>query len=276
MNRPPAAPLLRTESLSVSIGSVRIVDGLDLALGPGHSLGVLGPNGIGKTTLLLTLAGVRAPDSGSVRIDGRPIAGMPRRAVARRLGMLTQNTRFAFDATCLEVALSGRHPHLAALARESEADLRRAHDALAAVDLDGRQQRSCEQLSGGEARRLALATLLTQDPDIALLDEPTNHLDPAHAIAVLDLLWRRLRDKPRTQVMAIHDINLVTCYCSDVLMLMGDGRWELGPTREMLTEHRLSILFGCPIRAVHDGLQTVFAIAGGGEANAAGGPAASG
>lgn len=255
-------PILECTNLCVSIGAVEVVDGLALELRAGQSLGVLGPNGIGKTTLLLTLAGVRAPDSGTVRLDGVDIAMMPRRAAAQRLGMLTQNTRFAFDATCLEVALSGRHPHLAPLARESEADRGLALKALAAVDLAGRQRRSCERLSGGEARRLALATLLTQDPAIALLDEPTNHLDPAHAIAVLDLLWSRLHQQSRAQIMAIHDINLVTCYCTDVLMLMGDGRWELGPTGELLTEQRLSALFGCPIRAIGDGRQTVFAIAG--------------
>ena len=256
-----APPLLEARALSVSIGSVSVVEDLDLRLESGMSVGILGPNGIGKSTLLLVLAGIRKPERGVVRLDGTPLAAMDRRQVARKLGMLTQNTRFAFDASCLEVALSGRHPHLGALARESAADDQRARDALKAVDLAGLTDRSCRALSGGEQRRLALARVLTQDPEVLLLDEPTNHLDPAHQVAVLDHLWHRNRDQAGAQLMAIHDINLATCYCDHVLLLNGRGRWALGPSVEMLTEERLGTLFGCPIRRISDGRQTVFAVA---------------
>jgi len=255
-------PLLEAEKLSVSIGRVRVVDDLDLKLERGLSVGILGPNGIGKSTLLLVLAGIRKPERGVVRLDGTPLAEMDRRRAARTLGMLTQNTRFAFDASCLEVALSGRHPHLGALARESAADYQRAKDALNAVDLAGLTDRSCRALSGGEQRRLALARVLTQDPDVLLLDEPTNHLDPAHQVAVLDHLWHRNRRTRGAQLMAIHDLNLATCYCDRVLLLHGEGRWALGRSAEMLTEQRLGALFGCPIRRISDGKQTVFAVAG--------------
>jgi iron complex transport system ATP-binding protein len=253
--------LIECSGLSVSIGGRRVVDRLDLSLAAGQSLGVLGPNGAGKTTLLLTLAGVRAPESGSLRLAGRDMASLPRRDVARRLGMMTQNTRFAFDATVLEIALTGRHPHLGTLGRESAGDVEAAHRALAEVGLAGLDERSCQALSGGEQRRLALSVALAQDPDVLLLDEPTNHLDPAHQVAILDGLWRRLHARHGLQIMALHDINLATCYCTDVLMLDGHGQWALGATSEMLTAERLSALFGCPIRAVSDGAQTVFAVA---------------
>lgn len=254
--------LLETESLDVRIGNTKVVSGLDLRVPPGGSIGILGPNGVGKTTLLLTLAGIRHPAAGEVRLHGQPLARQSRREVARTLGMLTQNTRFAFEASCLDIVLSGRHPHLGALANEGPADHDIAQQALATAGLTDKAQRSCLQLSGGEQRRLALARVLAQQPDVLLADEPTNHLDPAHQVAVLDALWRRLHQQPRAQLLALHDINLATCYCSEVLMLFGQGRFELGPTAEMLTEHRLSRLFGCPIRAVSDGRQTVFATAG--------------
>lgn len=256
------SPLLDTRSLDVSIGSVEVVSGLTLQLCPGQSIGILGPNGVGKTTLLLTLAGVRAPRSGGVRLGSRPIRRTPRRRVAQALGMLTQNTRFAFDATCLEIALSGRHPHLGLLATEGDADQRMAERALAGVGLDALARRSCLQLSGGEQRRLALARVLAQDPVVLLADEPTNHLDPAHQVAILDHLWQRLHRRRGGQILALHDINLATCYCTDVLMLFGKGRFEFGPTESMLTEHRLSRLYSCPIRSVSNGRQTVFAVSG--------------
>lgn len=257
-----SAPILECRDLRVSIGGQRIVESFDLKLDSGQSIAILGPNGAGKTTLLLTLAGVRAADSGKLYLHASEMLRMRRKNVARQLGMLTQNTRFAFDARVLQVALSGRHPHIGTLGRESARDFELARRALEAVELVDLAERSCRELSGGEQRRLALATVLAQDPAVLLLDEPTNHLDPAHQVAVLDYLWRRLHQGKRAQILALHDVNLATCYCTDVLMLFGQGRWEYGPTAEMLTEHRLSRLFGCPIRAVRDGRQTVFAVAG--------------
>jgi iron complex transport system ATP-binding protein len=253
---------LAVKGLGVTIGNLRRIDDLTLAFEAGHSWGILGPNGAGKTTLLRTLAGLHPPSAGRIELDGQALDRLPRRAVARSLGMLTQNTRFAFDATGLEIALTGRHPHRTSWGGEQADDVERARAALKAVGLEALSERSCMQLSGGEQRRLALAVVLTQDPDVLLLDEPTNHLDPAVQVAVLDHLWRRVHGPGRTQIMALHDVNLATCYCSHVLLLFGDGRWRAGPSGELLTETHLSELFGCPIRAVSDGRQTVFAVAG--------------
>src|SRR6056297_2401460 len=261
-NAEPEKPILECRDLHVSIGGQQIVESLDMRVASGQSIGILGPNGVGKTTLLLALAGVREKDSGAVSLDGRDMAGLSRREIARGLGMLTQNTRFAFDANALEVALSGRHPHIGALGRESAADVDVARRALDEAGLTGLVRRSCRELSGGEQRRLALAVVLAQDPEALLLDEPTNHLDPARQVDILDRLWLRVHEQRRCQVIALHDVNLATCYCTDVLMLFGDGRWEYGPTTRMLTAERLSRLFECEIRAISDQRQTVFAVAG--------------
>ena len=261
-NAEPEKPILECRDLHVSIGGQRIVESLDMRVASGQSIGILGPNGVGKTTLLLALAGVREKDSGAVSLDGQDMDALSRREIARELGMLTQNTRFAFDASALEVALSGRHPHIGALGRESARDIGAARQALEDVDLKSLAGRSCRELSGGEQRRLALAVVLAQDPAVVLLDEPTNHLDPARQVAILDRLWLRVHQQRRCQVIALHDVNLATCYCTDVLMLFGDGRWEFGSTVEMLNAERLSRLFGCEIRAISDQHQTVFAVAG--------------
>ena len=253
---------LRVEALDVSIGNVRVVNDLNLEFGPGQSWGVLGPNGVGKTTLLLTMAGVRPANRGQIWLDQQLLTALPRKSIAQRLGMLTQNTRFAFDARCIEIALSGRHPHLSAWARETETDRSLARAALKQVDLAAMQDRSCFALSGGEQRRLALAIVLAQNPDVMLLDEPTNHLDPAHQVDILNRLWTRIQTSDKTQIIALHDINLATCYCTHVLMLFGDGQWQAGPTETLLNAAQLSRLFGCRIRAVRDDNQTVFAIAG--------------
>jgi len=255
------APLI-IEDMDVRIGRVQVVRDFNLAMGAGEFWGLLGPNGVGKTTLLKSLAGVHPADKGGIRLAGRPLAELPRRAVARKLGMLPQHTHYAFDASCLETALVGRHPHIRAWARESGRDRELAREALADLGMLELAGRSCMDLSGGESRRLALATLLVQDPAVMLLDEPTNHLDPANQVTILNVLERRVHEQAKTAVMALHEVNLATCYCSHVLLLYGNGEWDAGPTADLLTADNLSRLYRCRVRLVDDGSQRVFAVAG--------------
>ena len=125
-----------------------------------------------------------------------------------------------------------------------------ARSALAAVSLAGLETRSSATLSGGERRRLALATLLVQDPQLFLLDEPVNHLDVQHQIAALDLLTRLTREKSKTLLMVLHDVNLAARYCDFLLLLFGEGETLQGPARELLTEVNLQRLYNHPLRRV--------------------------
>lgn len=256
------SPPLVIEDLEVRIGRVEVVRDCNLAVGEGQFWGLLGPNGIGKTTLLKTLAGLHPPQRGGIRLAGRRLDEQPRRAIARRLGMLPQHTHYAFDASCLETALVGRHPHIGAFTRESARDRDLASEALDDLGLLELASRSCMDLSGGESRRLALATLLVQDPAVMLLDEPANHLDPANQVTILNVLDRKVREQRKAAIMALHEVNLATCYCTHVLLLYGDGEWDAGPTRDLLTADNLSRLYRCHVRLVDDGHQRVFAVAG--------------
>lgn len=242
-------PLLEARGLAVVAGRRRLVEDLDLALHPGEALAVLGPNGVGKTLTLQTLAGLRKPAGGEVLVDGRPLAAWPRRALAQRLGLLPQGTEDPFPATVMEEALIGRHPHLGFWQWESPDDLSIARQALADVDLAGLEERSLDTLSGGERRRLSVATLLVQDPAVWLVDEPTNHLDPQHRLAVMALLSARARDA-RAVVVTLHDVNLAAGWCDRCLLLYGDGRWELGPAEEVLSEAAVSRLYGMAVRRI--------------------------
>lgn len=243
------ATTLACSGLDVSIADIQVVRGLDLACRPGEYWGLLGPNGAGKTTLLRALAGLHPASAGAVTIAGGSLAAMPRRQVAQKLGMLQQHTVYLFDANVLQIALTGRHPHLGRWDRERAEDIALAESALASVDLSGFSQRVVTQLSGGESRRLALAALLVQQPDILLLDEPTNHLDLRHQTRIMELT-AAVVGEGRTALAALHDINLAARYCSHVLMLEGDGAWRAGPTNKMLSAERLSSLYGCPVERV--------------------------
>ena len=243
-------PPLATRALSVSIGGKQVCRNLDLELKAGQCVGILGQNGVGKTTLLHTLAGLRAPDAGAVVLRGAPLPQWSRRRIAQQVGLLMQEHDDAFPAQVLETALIGRHPHLDFWQWESAADIRLARAALAAVDLADLAHRAVNTLSGGERQRLALATVIAQDPDVFLLDEPTNHLDLQHELALLRLLEGHARDGGKAVAMTLHDVNLAARFCDTALLLFGDGETLVGPTREVLTTTNLERLFGVPVVAI--------------------------
>lgn len=238
------------QSLDVSIGGKNICSELDLALSAGQFWGLLGPNGVGKTTLLKCMAGLSAPDTGTVLLENQAIDKLPRRAIARLLGMLQQHTVYVFDASVLETAMTGRHPHLGYWEREGSEDKQKALDAIRAVDLEGFEARSVTGLSGGEARRLAFAALVVQEPAILLLDEPTNHLDMKHQIRIMNHVEVQVARQHRSAMIALHDVNLAARYCSHILMLFGDGAWQAGPVDELLTLENLERLYQCPVESV--------------------------
>jgi iron complex transport system ATP-binding protein len=245
--------LLNVLDLDVAIAGKTLVRGLDLNLGGGETLAILGRNGSGKTTLLHTLAGLRQPSGGNVLLSGKPYTAHQPRAAARLRGLLAQTQSDAFPASVLETTLIGRHPHLGRWDWESVADERIARDALAAVGLQGLVEREVHTLSGGERQRLAIATLLTQLPLLYLLDEPLAHLDLAHQTAMLALANRYAADCQAGFVIVLHDMNLALRYCRRALLLFGDGRWMEGPSAEILTAENLSDLYGHRLRELRDG-----------------------
>ena len=238
---------LGAERLCVTIGPVRVCERLDLAMEPGDRWCILGRNGAGKTTLLHTLCGLRPADSGTLDYNGRRLGDIPRKELARGIGVLLQDHSTAFPATVLETALVGRHPWLGPLQWESADDRARAREALCDTGLAGMEQRMTGTLSGGEQRRLDLATLLTQDPDVFLLDEPTNHLDLHYQVQVLTLLQRLAVEQERVICMALHDLNMAARYCNRFLLLLGEGETVAGDRESVLTPGNLERLYRHPL-----------------------------
>ena len=233
---------LSAERLNVRVGTRTLVRDLSLEIAPGEFLAILGRNGSGKTLTLHTVAGLRPPSGGTVRMGGTPLSQMGRRAIARQSGFLAQDLEDSFVTSALESVLIGRHPHLSLWEWESEEDEEAARAALAAVDLATLGERMTDTLSGGERRRLAIASLLAQDPAIFLLDEPTNHLDPHHQLAVLSL-FRELANAGRAVVATLHDPTLAARFADRALLLSGDGSWSSGPVAQELTAAKLSQLY---------------------------------
>jgi iron complex transport system ATP-binding protein len=255
---PPA--ILEARELTIHGGPRELVRGLSLAFKPGEFVAVLGRNGSGKTLTLHALAALNDPKRGSVTIDGAPLQRLKRRAIAQRLGLLMQDLEESFSTTVLEAVLIGRHPHLALWQWESAEDETVALRALASVGLELLATRNLSTLSGGEQRRVAVASLLAQQPSIFLLDEPTNHLDPQHQLQVLDL-FRLRANEGNTVIATLHDPTLAARFADQVVLLFGDGRWRAGPARDILTGEILSELYYTPVLELVSNNRRVFVTA---------------
>jgi iron complex transport system ATP-binding protein len=245
LNGSDAFPL-EADALRIRAGPRLLVESLSLRLRAGEFLVMLGRNGSGKSRTLHALAGLETPAAGRVLLDGQALGSLRRRDIARRLGLLPQDREDSLALTALESVSLGRHPHLRFWQRESAHDLALSRHALARVGLEDCATRTLATLSGGEQRRVAVAALLTQRPQVYLLDEPSNHLDPQHQIGILNL-FRSLCDEGASVIATLHDPTLAARYADHVLLLHGDGRFQLGAAGELLDSRMLSELYQTPI-----------------------------
>ena len=234
--------VLATRDLIIDVPGREGGTPLNITIEPGQVWGVLGPNGAGKTTLLHTLAGLQAPRSGSVQLNDSALGQLRRRHVAQRLGLVFQDRQDGFPATVLETALIGRHPYLSPWQMEGAEDYARAEAALERLDVAHLRDRLVSTLSGGERQRVAIATVLTQAPNVWLADEPTNHLDLHHQSAVMALMADQAA-QGQAVIMCLHDLNLAARWCDHVLLLYPNGEACWGPRDSMLVPSALESLY---------------------------------
>jgi len=234
--------LLRTAKLRIEVPGRVLVDEFDSAVTRGEFIALLGGNGTGKSLLLRTLAGLRVPGAGAVRLDGHDIGSLPRRSIATRLGFLPQDPDAAPQGTLLESVKLGRYAHLGFWEPSGPQDERRALAALADVGLDSFGARELATLSGGEQRRAAMARLLVQAPSVYLMDEPTNHLDPAQQIGILERLHELTRAECAV-IASLHDPNLALRFADRLWLLSGTGKVTT-VARAELEARQLAELYG--------------------------------
>ncbi|MFT7839719.1 ABC transporter ATP-binding protein [Saccharothrix sp. BKS2] len=231
---------LAADRVSRTAGGHLVLDGVAVECAPGTTLGLLGPNGAGKSTLLRVLAGVLAPATGVVTLDGTPLRELSRRAVARRVAVVEQQADTQVELTVLDVVRLGRIPHRRAWSAGTAEDAEAVREALAATGLTARAGQSWHTLSGGERQRVHLARALAQRPRELLLDEPTNHLDIAHQLDLLGLVAAL----PVTGVVALHDLNLAAMFCDRVVVLRAGRVVAAGSPGEVLTEELIADVYG--------------------------------
>ncbi|MFE3023674.1 ABC transporter ATP-binding protein [Nocardia tengchongensis] len=244
----PNAGAVTVTGLECAAGRRTVVAGIEFAVRPGETVGIVGPNGAGKTTLLRTLAGLVAPAAGEVRVDDRRVQRVSARERARLVSLVGQDEVPPADLLVGELVALGRTPYLPPWGAGGPEERAAVEHALRQVDLAGFAGRTVGRLSGGERQRVLLARALAQDTPVLLLDEPTNHLDITHQLELLTLT----RELARTVVMSLHDLTLADRFCDRVLVLDAGRARPLEPPGTALRPEVLDEVFGVLARRVPD------------------------
>jgi len=235
---------LRTDAVTIGYGGDPVVRDLSITLADGRVTTIVGPNGCGKSTLLRTMSRLLKPTSGTVLLDGESIHDLHTRDVARTMALLPQSPIAPDGLLVRDLVGRGRHPHQRWFSQWSPEDERIVELALEMTDTASLRDRPLDQLSGGQRQRAWIAMTLAQDTDLLLLDEPTTYLDLAHQVEVLDLVTRLNRERGRTVVMVLHDLNLAARY-SDTIAVMKDGVLVTqGSPSDVFTSAMLAETFG--------------------------------
>ncbi|NGN64844.1 ABC transporter ATP-binding protein [Streptomyces sp. A7024] len=251
------ASRLAARALTLAYDERVVVESLDVDIPDGKVTVVVGPNGCGKSTLLRALGRLLKPRGGSVLLDGRELAKLPTKQIARTVGLLPQSPTAPEAITVGDLVGRGRQPHQSWWQQWSEADEAAVTTAMAHTDITELAERPVDELSGGQRQRVWIAMALAQETDLLLLDEPTTYLDISHQVEVLDLI-RQLavpgerRPHGRTVVAVLHDLNQAARY-ADHLVAMKSGRIVAeGPPGKVVTPELMREVFGLDAVIVDD------------------------
>ena len=236
--------MIVVEHLSGGYEDVPIVRDISFTVEKGKILGILGPNGSGKSTLLKVMSGILPATAGTVSIDGQNILSYNARALAKKMAVLPQLHANAFSNSVREAVSLGRYPHQTGFFSSwSAQDEKAVQHAMLQTGVKRYEHTPMEFLSGGEQQRAFVAQALAQTAEILLLDEPTNHLDIAHQRQILDMVRKEAMECGLTVVMVLHDMNLASLYCDELLLMESGQMRALGAPHEVLIASQIEEVY---------------------------------
>jgi len=241
---------LGLENVEMGYPNLTVLRKVTLDIVPGEVLAVIGPNGVGKSTLVRVASGMLLPLSGRIGINGSRLDELAPAERARLISVVPQATNLPPTFLAQEVVLMGRTPYLGWFETENEADHQAAQEAMQRTDTLGLTDRLIGELSGGEQQRLLIARALAQAAPIMLLDEPTAHLDLRHQDRVLGLVRTLAKDEGLAVLLALHDLNLVSKFADRVALLSESVIRKVGTPEEVLDSNLLEAVYGIRIEVV--------------------------
>ena len=244
------APPLRATGIHFSYGERAVLQGITIEAGPGEIVGLVGPNGSGKTTCLRIISGTLTPKQGNVYIGGRELSFLRARDRARLVAVVQQSPTAPLGFTALEMVLMGRNPYLGLLQWEGPKDIEVCRRVMELTETWGFAHRLVSSLSGGELQRVFIARALAQETPVLILDEPTAHLDISYQTSVLDMIVRIQSTANIAVLVAMHDLTLAAQYCTRIAALYQGSIYASGEPWHVLTSEVVSRVFGTPVSIV--------------------------
>jgi len=236
--------MIKLETVSLAYNGNIVVRDLTFQVMPGVMVGLIGPNGCGKTSIIRALSRIIATCSGRILLDGKDISHIPRGELARLLGVVPQNPSLPDTFTAFEIVLMGRTPHLGLFQYEGQRDLAIVWWAMERTATHTLARRRMNELSGGERQRVTIARVLAQEPRAILLDEPTANLDIGHQTEILDLIKNLCQENNLTVLMALHDLNLAAQYCDRLILLNNQQVHAEGTPKEVISPTNIKAVYG--------------------------------
>ncbi len=232
---------LKIDGVGFSYSSVPVLKDITLELDGPNFVSILGPNGVGKSTLIHCINKILSPTVGSVFIDGKNVKEVTLKEMAKQVGYVPYSSNDVFPLTVVDTVLMGRHPH--STWRTFDEDLDIVYDTLAMLGISHLAMRPFNELSAGQHQKVMLARGLAQEPKVLLLDEPTSNLDVKHQLGVTKLLKRLSVEKGILIVMISHDINIAAKYADNIIMMYSGSIFAVGTPNEVITESNLRTVY---------------------------------
>jgi iron complex transport system ATP-binding protein len=253
--------MIELRDVALAYGGCRILSSVSLSIRDGELLALVGPNGIGKSTLLRAIAGTRPLEAGSVSLDGRPIAAFGARERSRAIAIIEADGPLPERMTVTDVVAGGRLPYRPWWRWSSTLEDRAAIDAaIALTEIGPLRDRPFAELSSGERQRVWIALAVAQDTRVLLLDEPTSHLDIRHTFETLALV-RRLVAGGKAAVVVLHDLNVAAAFADRIALLGARTLLACDTPVNVFDEALLSRVYGIPIAVRHEDAGAVYTFA---------------
>lgn len=243
------SPILEFRDVSFSRGPRLLLDRMSFGIEKQEMVALVGPNGVGKTTLLKLASRMLPPGTGEILLQGKPLAAWTRRELPRAIALVPQELDIPFNFPIEEIVAQGRVPYQPWFGVGTQVDRDAVERAMQAVDIVGLRHRVYSELSGGERQRVKIAIGLAQQPQLMLLDEPTQHLDIGRQIELIALL-RELNRSGITILAAVHDLKLVAENFSSVILLTPEPSWIAGSPADVLRPELVARAFSIGISAL--------------------------
>ena len=234
------------QNISFSYGTRKVLDNLTVSFPEKKLIGVVGPNGCGKSTLISLLANLQAPSKGKVLFGGKPVNDYGRRELAQKISYLPQNPICPRGLTVEQVLRFGRQPYQSLLRQFSKTDAAKVSEIIDLLQLGPILHRPMEHLSGGQRQKAWLGMVLVQDTDVVLLDEPTSALDIGHQHEVLECI-HGITIRGKTVILVIHDLAAAARFCDELLALKNGVIAEFGAPAKVINVDLIRKLYGVQV-----------------------------